>query len=55
MRIGYVTAARLIDQLEERGIVGPAQGSNPREVHVGLEGLERMLHGPKEPPGGGED
>ena len=33
LRIGYTRAARLIDQLEERGIVGPAQsGSQPREV-----------------------
>lgn len=33
LRIGYTRAARLIDQLEERGIVGPAQrGSHPREV-----------------------
>jgi len=51
MRIGYVTAARLVDQLEERGIVGPAQGSNPREVMVGLEGLERMLRQQPDPPG----
>jgi S-DNA-T family DNA segregation ATPase FtsK/SpoIIIE len=43
MRIGYVTAARLIDQLEERGIVGPAQGSSPREVLIGLDALERSL------------
>ncbi|MGQ0570425.1 MAG: DNA translocase FtsK [Armatimonadota bacterium] len=43
MRIGYVTAARLIDELEARGIVGPVQGSNPREVLIGLEDLERML------------
>lgn len=43
MRIGYVTAARLIDELEARGIVGPAQGSSPREVLVGLEALERLL------------
>jgi S-DNA-T family DNA segregation ATPase FtsK/SpoIIIE len=33
MRIGYTRAARLIDQLEERGIIGPATGgSQPREV-----------------------
>ncbi|KRT76545.1 MAG: FtsK [Armatimonadetes bacterium CSP1-3] len=51
MRIGYVTAARLVDQLEERGIVGPAQGSNPREVMVGLEGLERLLRQQPDPPG----
>ncbi|MDR7559929.1 MAG: DNA translocase FtsK [Armatimonadota bacterium] len=43
MKIGYVRAARLVDQLEERGIVGPAQGSNPREVLVGLDELERLL------------
>ncbi len=43
MRIGYVTAARLVDQLEARGIVGPVQGSNPREVLMGLDALERTL------------
>ncbi|MDR7532349.1 MAG: DNA translocase FtsK [Armatimonadota bacterium] len=43
MRIGYVTAARLIDELEARGIVGPVQGSNPREVLIGLDELERLL------------
>ena len=45
MRIGYVRAARLVDQLEERGIVGPSQGSNPREVLAGLDDLERILKG----------
>ena len=43
MRIGYVRAARVVDQLEEKGIVGPSQGSNPREVLVGLDDLERIL------------
>jgi S-DNA-T family DNA segregation ATPase FtsK/SpoIIIE len=33
LRIGYTRAARLVDQLEEKGIIGPAQsGSQPREV-----------------------
>ena len=32
MRIGYTRAARLVDMMEERGIVGPAQGSKPREI-----------------------
>lgn len=32
--IGYARAARLIDVLEERGIIGPARGSKPREVFV---------------------
>jgi len=43
MRIGYVTAARLIDELEARGVVGPVQGSNPREVLIGLDQLEQMF------------
>ncbi len=43
MRIGYVTAARLIDELEARGVVGPVQGSNPREMLIGLDDLDRLL------------
>lgn len=31
-RIGYNRAARLIDMMEERGVVGPGQGSRPREI-----------------------
>lgn len=32
--IGYNRAARMIDLLEEKGIIGPAQGSKPREVYI---------------------
>ncbi len=32
LKIGYARAARLIDMLEERGVVGPADGAKPREV-----------------------
>ncbi len=32
LRIGYSRAARLIDLLEERGVIGPADGAKPREV-----------------------
>lgn len=32
LRIGYARAARLIDILEERGVVGPGEGAKPREV-----------------------
>jgi S-DNA-T family DNA segregation ATPase FtsK/SpoIIIE len=34
MKIGYARAARLLDLLEKKGIVGPARGSKPREVLV---------------------
>lgn len=36
-KLGYNRAARLIDLLEERGIVGPQNGSKPREVLVALD------------------
>lgn len=37
MRIGYTRAARLIDQMEAKSIVGPYEGSKPREVLITLE------------------
>lgn len=40
-RLGYNRAARIVDLLEERGIIGPQNGSKPREVLVKLEGAEK--------------
>ncbi|WP_342417515.1 DNA translocase FtsK 4TM domain-containing protein [Paenibacillus sp. FSL R10-2782] len=37
MRIGYTRAARLIDSMEARGVIGPYEGSKPREVLISLE------------------
>ncbi len=37
MRVGYTRAARLIDYMEAKGVVGPYEGSKPREVLVSLE------------------
>ncbi|HUC87065.1 MAG TPA: DNA translocase FtsK, partial [Candidatus Saccharimonadales bacterium] len=34
LRVGYARAARLLDLLEERGVVGPADGARPRQVLV---------------------
>ncbi len=34
LRIGYGRAARIIETMEEKGIVGPADGSRPREVLI---------------------
>lgn len=42
LRIGYARAARLLDILEEKGVVGPADGAKPREVFVD-EGAETNI------------
>lgn len=34
LKVGYARAARLLDMLEERGVVGPGQGAKPREVFI---------------------
>ena len=34
LRLGYTRAARRVDILEQRGIVGPADGARPREVYL---------------------
>ena len=39
-KLGYNRAARIVDLLEERGIIGPPNGSKPREVLVKLESQE---------------
>ncbi len=33
LRLGYNRAARMIDMLEERGVIGPSEGSKPRQVY----------------------
>jgi len=38
--VGYGRAARIIDQLESAGVLGPKNGSKPREVLVGLDDLQ---------------
>ncbi|MDR6552756.1 DNA translocase FtsK [Paenibacillus qinlingensis] len=37
MRVGYTRAARLVDAMEAKGVVGPYEGSKPREVLISLE------------------
>lgn len=38
LRLGYTRAARIMDELEDRGIVGPSKGAEPREILVDLDG-----------------
>ena len=52
MSIGYGRAARIIDQLELAGVLGPANGSKPRDVLLGLEELDE-LRGESGEGGGG--
>jgi DNA segregation ATPase FtsK/SpoIIIE, S-DNA-T family len=37
LRLGYTRAARIMDELEDRGIVGPGKGAEPREILVDLD------------------
>jgi len=41
--IGYGRAARIIDQLHAAGVLGPPNGSKPREILMGLDDLERIV------------
>lgn len=43
LQVGFNRAARMLEQLEENGIVGPAEGSKPREVLVKKEEMEDLL------------
>jgi len=58
LRIGYGKAARLIEQMEEQGIIGPADGNRPRDVLVrsvdevfggGVEGGDETADAPQPP------
>ena len=41
LRVGYARAARLLDLLEEQGIIGPGDGAKPREVFIGRDAAPR--------------
>ncbi len=42
LRIGYGRAARVVDQLHDAGVLGPPDGSKPREVLVGTDSLDEI-------------
>lgn len=45
LKLGYARAARIVDEMEEKGIVGPYQGSKPRELLITKEQWEAMKNG----------
>ena len=45
LKLGYARAARIVDEMEERGIVGPFAGSKPREILVTKEQWDAMQSG----------
>ena len=44
LKLGYARAARLVDQLEEKGIVGPFEGSKPRQLLISKEQWQEMKY-----------
>ena len=42
LKLGYSRAARVVDQLEELGVVGPYEGAKPRSVVVDREGWHEI-------------
>ena len=45
LKLGYARAARIVDEMEEMGIVGPFVGSKPREILITKEQWEQMRSG----------
>ena len=54
LKLGYSRAARLVDQMEERGIVGPFEGSKPRQLLITRAQWQEMQMGGV-PEGGDEE
>ena len=42
LKLGYSRAARIIDQIEDRGIIGPSEGSKPRQILISREDWQAM-------------
>lgn len=45
LKLGYARAARIVDEMEEKGIVGPYQGSKPRDILITKDQWDAMRNG----------
>ena len=45
LKLGYARTARIVDEMEEKGIVGPFQGSKPRSILITKEQWEARKNG----------
>lgn len=54
-RIGYTRAARIVEMMEKRGIVGPLDGARPREIMIAKVEMEQMFNPTYTPPLGDDD
>jgi S-DNA-T family DNA segregation ATPase FtsK/SpoIIIE len=50
LKLGYARAARLVDQMEQEGIVGPFEGSKPRQLLITKEQWAALQGGGENPP-----
>ena len=50
LKLGYARAARIVDEMEEKGIVGPFEGSKPRQLLITKEQWQQMQGLAPEPP-----
>ena len=55
LKLGYSRAARLVDQMEQRGIVGPFEGSKPRQLLITKERWQELQMGGGAPAAGGDE
>ena len=49
LKLGYARAARIVDEMEERGIVGPFEGAKPRQLLITKAQWEQMQNGTYDP------
>ena len=50
LKLGYARAARLLDQMEQQGIVGPSEGAKPRQILITKEQWAQMQAGGGDSP-----